>query len=518
MNVQIRRLATVFILLYGALFVQLNIIQLFGAERLNNDPNNTRPLYDDFDERRGDIVSADGALLATTVEIDDPRFERQRTYPTGDLFGHVSGFFSFNFGADGVEREYDDLLSGDTNKQKFSDLGAILHERDLTADIELTLRRDVQQVARDALGDRKGSVVAIDPRTGAILAAHSWPNYDPSKLSDPDAARAEEARQELLAADGNPLLPKFYREIFFPGSTFKVITAAAGLETGAVGLADPVYPTVTSYTPPLSTRPISNFEGSSCGGRLIEVLRRSCNSAFTQMAAEQLGPNPMIDMAEAFGFNWELPIDLPAPAVSNFPTDYGSFVAPITEYVEDPFPGPNGEPAEVFDSQATLAQAAIGQNDVKATPILMAMVAGAIANDGLMMKPYVMDRAVDQTGDVVAETEPSLWIQSTRPSTAATLQIAMEDVVKGGTASGLAINGFTVGGKTGTAQLGTPEPQSHAWIIGYAGPSGEPASVAVAVLVEAQQGASEQTGGRVAAPIARAVLEQALRPIEPVTD
>jgi peptidoglycan glycosyltransferase len=517
-NRQIRRFAIVLMVLYSALFIQLNIVQLFGAQRYKDDVNNTRALFDDFDEPRGDIVSADGALLATSVPIDDLRFERQRTYPSGDLFGQVTGFFSFNFGADGVEREYDDLLSGDTTKQQFSDLGAIFEDRDLTADVKLTLRNDVQEVARDALGERAGSVVAIDPRSGAILAAYSWPNYDPSALSDPDAGLAEEARQTLLEAPGNPLLPKFYREIYFPGSTFKVVTAAAGLESGAVDLSEPVYPTVTSYTPPLSTRPISNFGGSSCGGALLEILRRSCNSSFTQMASEQLGPDPMIGIADAFGFNQEVPIDLPAPAESNFPTDYGSYVAPITAFVDDPFPGAFGEPAEVYDSQSTLAQAAIGQNDVKATPLEMAMVAGAIANDGLMMKPYVMQVALDQSGDVVAETEPSSWLKATRPSTAATLQIAMEGVVSGGTASGLAIDGFTVGGKTGTAQLGKTEPQSHAWIIGYAGPPGEPASVAVGVLVEAQSGASEQTGGRVAAPIGRAVLEQALRPIEAVPD
>ncbi len=517
MNKQIRRLAGVLAVLYVALFVQLNIVQLFGAQRLKDDPNNTRPLFEDFDELRGDIVTADGAIVATSVEIDDPRFDRRRVYPTEDLFAHVSGFFSFNFGADGVEREYNDLLTGDTAEQQFGDLSALLDDRDPTADVILTLRQDVQTVAKEMLGERQGSVVALDPRDGSILAAYTWPTYDPNFLSDPDAANADAARRLLLDSDLDPLLPKFYREIFFPGSTFKVVTASSGVDNDVVDRTEPVYPTVTEYTPPLTTRPISNFGGSACGGNLFDILRRSCNSSFSQMASEQLGPEPLIATAEDFGFNESVPIDLPAPAESNFPTDYGDFVAPVTEYVEDPLPGPGGEPADVFDNQAALAQAAIGQNDVKATPMLMAMIAGALGNEGIMMEPHVMASAVDQTGRTIDEYRPSVWQQVTAPSTASLMRSAMQGVVDGGTASGLALPGFEVGGKTGTAQLGTPEPQSHAWIIGFAGLPDEPPSVAVAVIVEAQPGASEQTGGRVAAPIARAVLEQALQTPVPVT-
>ena len=204
------------------------------------------------------------------------------------------------------------------------------------------------------------------------------------------------------------------------------------------------------------------------------------------MGVEDAGPEAMIDTSEAFGFNQEVPIDLTDPEESNFPTNF-----------EQDLP--------------KLAQSSIGQNEVASTPLQMAMVAGAIANEGRVMTPHVLDRVTDQDGEVVDEYDAEVWTTAVDPGSAAIMRDAMIGVVEDGTATRLAIDGFTVGGKTGTAQLGTAEPRSHAWIIGFAGPPGGPAEIAVAVIVEGQPGASEQTGGRVAAPIARAVLEAGLR-------
>jgi peptidoglycan glycosyltransferase len=211
------------------------------------------------------------------------------------------------------------------------------------------------------------------------------------------------------------------------------------------------------------------------------VLRVSCNTAFAQMGVDT-GPEAMIATAERFGFNKDVPIDLTRPARSNFPTSF-----------ERNLPA--------------LAQAAIGQNDVAATPLQMAMVAGAVANDGEVMVPHVLGDVRDEDGNIVETYDDAVWTTAMDRGTAALMRDAMVAVVEQGTANRLKVPGFVVGGKTGTAQLGTPEPRSHAWIIGFGGPPGELPSIAVAVIVEGQEGASEQTGGRVAAPIAQAIMQ-----------
>jgi peptidoglycan glycosyltransferase len=232
---------------------------------------------------------------------------------------------------------------------------------------------------------------------------------------------------------------------------------------------------------PGTSRPLRNFGGSSCGGQLFDVLRVSCNTAFAQMGVET-GPEAMIGTAERYGFNRDVPIDLTAPARSNFPTDF-----------ERNLPA--------------LAQSAIGQNEVAATPLQMAMVAGAVANDGVVMVPHVLGDVRDTDGNIVDTFDEEAWTTAMDRGTSALMREAMVGVVEQGTASRLKVPGFVVGGKTGTAQLGTDPPRSHAWIIGFGGPAGEAPSIAVAVIIEGQEGASEQTGGRVAAPIAQALIQ-----------
>lgn len=225
------------------------------------------------------------------------------------------------------------------------------------------------------------------------------------------------------------------------------------------------------------------------------------------------GPEPLVAQAEAFGFNDEPPIDLPSAATSRVPTDYGAPIAPLSTYrgTTTTVPGaPPSEEVRIYEDNPRLAQVAIGQNDVAATPLQMALVAAAVGNGGVVMTPHLLGQITDRTGDVVESGQSEEWKRPLTVEVAAQLRSAMVGVVASGTARRLAVDGFEVGGKTGTAQTGANGEKAHTWIIGFGGPSGEPAQIAVAVIVEAQDGVSEQTGGRVAAPIAQAVLQAAL--------
>jgi penicillin-binding protein A len=476
---QIRALGIGLMVCFLVLFVQLNRLTVFQAAELNNNPNNTRDILRDFRQPRGSIATADGVVIARSVPSGD-RFEFQREYPEAELFAHVTGFYSFTLGSSGVEKTYNDELAGRTPELSFQELGDLFVDKDRVGDLTLSVRDDLQRIAAEQLGEREGSVVALDPRTGEILTMVSFPSYNPNLLANHDTELAAGAMRILDASPEKPRLARSYQERFFPGSTFKVVTGTAGILHGGVTADEPVYPVTNSYTPPGTTRPIRNFGGASCGGALFQVLRVSCNTAFAQMGVDT-GPDPMVEVSEDFGFNKDVPIDLTDPARSNFPTNF-----------ERDLPA--------------LAQSSIGQNNVAATPLQMAMVAGAVANGGDVMVPHVLRDVRDPDGNVVDTYDPDVWTTAMDEPTANLMGEAMRGVVDSGTATRLDVPGFDVGGKTGTAQLGTEPARSHAWVIGFAGPEGEAPTIAIAVIVEGQAGASEQTGGRVAAPIAQAVL------------
>ncbi len=498
MNRPIRKVVMVLLGCFVLLFVQLNRIQFYGATALEDQPANSRTIQRDFDRPRGRILTSDDVVVAESTPTPGGFFEEQRAYPHNNLYAHTVGYTSFTFGAEGVEREYNDALIGRTAGQELSGLTDILSGRNPVGDVRLTLRHDMQTLARDGLGDRAGAVVALNPVNGDIYAMWSFPSFDPNLIAVNDGSVANEQWTALVNAEGNPLRAKTYRDIFFPGSTFKLVTAAAALENDVLSPTDPEFEAVESYVPPLTERPITNFGGATCGGNLIELLVVSCNTAFAQVAAEQLGPGPTVEAAERFGFNQVPPIDLPASVESIFPTDFGSAVE-----------NPDGFPAGVFENTPALAQTAIGQNDVSASPLQMALVAAAVANGGQVPTPHVLQQIEDsETRDVTSTYQPSVWLRAMAPDTAAQLTDAMIQVVERGTAQNMAIDGLIVGAKTGTAQLGTDPPRSHAWIVAFGGRASEPAELAVAVLVEGQEGSSEQTGGRVAAPIARSLFEQ----------
>ena len=488
MNRQIRRLGAALIAAFVVLFVQLNVVQVLRADDYRNNPANTRQVQRDFNRDRGYIVTADDRIAAETVvlapdEVVDSRFDRERRYPLGALMAPVTGYVSYLFGATGVEQAYNDWLVGDTFGQQLAGWRDLFVDRSPVGDVRLSVDAGLQQVAVDALGDRAGAVVVVDPRTGAVLALWANPSFDPGVLATSDLAASQQAWEALNAEPGKPLLSKAYQERYFPGSTFKVVTSAAGLRQGTVTATSPVYPVESAWVPPLTERPITNFGGSACGGDLVQILIVSCNTAFARMGVETVGPAGMVDGAEAFGFNDAVDIDLPEPAGSLFPT----------EFTRD---------------LPKLAQASIGQNDVLATPLQMALVAAAVGNGGVMMAPTVVSEVTDRNGSVVRTTEPRVWRTPLEPAVNQVLRDAMVAVVNRGTASVLATPGVEVGGKTGTAQLGTDPPRQHTWMIAFAGPPGE-AHLALAVVVLDQTG-DDATGSSVAGPVARAVLDSAL--------
>jgi penicillin-binding protein A len=477
---QVRRLGIAMLVLYGVLFVQLNYVQAIRADHYNDNAGNVRAVKRDFDRPRGQVISADGTVLARSAP-DPGEFKYRREYPEHDLFGQITGFFSFTYGSEGVEKTYNSELAG-RKTDSVRSLIDLLVDEEHTNDLILTVDKRVQQIARDTLGGRKGSVVAIDVRDGSLLALWSFPSFDPEGVSQPNQQNAQ-AAWRLLNLDGNkPLLPRAYRETFFPGSTFKVVTASAGLTSGKVTPDEPVYPTEKEFTPPHTNRPLRNFGGESCGGKLFDVLRISCNTAFAHMGLD-VGPEALVDRANAFGFDDKPPLDL--PAVARSPIVDASFFK-------------NNEPL--------LAQTAIGQNTVAATPLEMALVAAGIANDGVIMAPHVLKEVRDEEGTVIRRFHVTPWRTAVTPEVASTMRSAMQLVVQSGTATRLAVPGVPTAGKTGTAQIGNG--LSHAWIIGFA-PADAP-RVAVAVIVESQSGNTEATGGRVAAPIGEKVLEAAL--------
>src|SRR6185295_1136884 len=408
------------------------------------------------------------------------QFERLRTYPTGPLFAHVSGFFSFNYGASGVEHVYNEDLAGRRVEEQFRNLGDWLIGKERTGDAVLTLSNAAQQAARDALGDRRGSVVVLDPSTGEIVALWSFPSYDPSPLSSHSAKAAKAAFDGYTKDPTNPMLARAYRERYPPGSTFKVVTASTAIETGTA-TPQTGYPVLRFLDLPQSDKQLHNFGNGSCGGTMAESFRRSCNTTFGRIGLD-LG-DKLVDGMKAFGITEDVPFDLP----------------------EAPSAGP--APGSFKRNQPSFANAAIGQGDIAVTPLQMAMVAGAIANSGVVMAPHVVREIRDPDGRVVRRIGPTEWKRAVQPPTAAAVTEMMKDVVRAGTGTAAAVPGYTVAGKTGTAEA--PGGPPHAWFIGFA--PAEAPRFAIAVIVERGGDlGDEATGGRVAAPVAGKVLAKLL--------
>lgn len=483
MNRQIRLVGVGMIALFVALFIQLNYLQVVRANSLDHNPHNGRAVVKEFDTPRGDIVAADGVTLAHSQATND-QFKYLRQYPQGALFSQLTGFFSFTYGSDGAERTYDKTLTGaNANNRVPTNLGAlkrILTATDKTQAITLTTSARMQLAAKNALGTKVGSVVAINPSTGGILAMYSNPSYDPNLLASHSTTQVTANRQALIAAPGNPLSPGGYRGRTFPGSTFKILTSAAVYDHNP-SLATKTYPTLSALPLPQTTSQLHNFAGENCGGQLPALFTVSCNTGFGAVGLD-LGAANLYNEAHAFGFDQTVPIDLPFSVQSSFPA--------VSTFTKD---------------QPGIAYSAIGQQDVQSTPLEMAMVASGIANNGVIMTPHVLGHVTDSQGQTVSTYSPKPWLTATSPQTAAQVTKLMLSVVNDpkGTGGAGAIPGVQVAAKTGTAQTGTGK--IDAWFAAFA-PNPNP-SIAVAVLLPDQPSANEYQGGTIAAPIAKAVIQ-----------
>lgn len=484
MNTPVRRLSVLIAALFTALLVAATLVQFVQTKSLDAMAANKRTLLDNYSRERGAIVVAD-QNIAESVSVDD-QYAWLRTYPQGKLYSQITGFYAYSAGAPyGLEHASDELLSGDSDSlfvRRVSDL--LTGRRTTGASLELTINPKAQQAADRALGNSRGAVVALDPQTGAILAMVSHPQYDPNALASHDFARAGKAWTNVRTDPAKPYLNRAVSELYPPGSTFKVITAAAALETGLVADEKTMVPGPATLDLPLTDTNLPNENRQPCGPgdqtTLIHALEISCNTAFASLGLD-LGGEKLRAQAAKFGFGDSLQIPLRV---------VGSSV-----------------PAELNAPQT--AQSAIGQYDVRTTPLQMAMVAAGIANSGRVMTPYLIQSVRSSGLDVVETGKPSQLSQAVSPRTAQLLTTMMVSVVDNGSGARSQINGVAVAGKTGTAQHDPGKPP-HAWFISFA-PASDP-KVAVAVVVEdGGVTGSEIGGGRVAAPIARAVMEAVLQ-------
>jgi peptidoglycan glycosyltransferase len=478
MNGPIRRVAAGIFLCLSALLVGVTWYQVVRADELRDDPRNPRPALAERGKERGLIVTIDGTVLARSVEDpEDPR-SFVREYPEGEAFAHLVGYSSFLIGNSGLEGAYSSELRS-RRDLTISDLVAALLGRDLRPkSIEVTVDADLQRAAQAILGANKGAIVALDPATGAVLASVSNPSFDPELLLGNNAA---DEWDQLLADPGEPVRDRATRELYAPGSTFKTVVAAAALDTGAAGpgttFDDPV-----QFQLPGSSATISNASGGACNdGRsatMLQAVVRSCNTIFAQLAIE-LGAVDIGITAQALGFNQDVAYEWEVPeAVWNT--------------------------ADLANDAAALGQSGIGERDVRATPLHMAMVAAAVANDGVAVSPFAVRRTFDADGTTVEETAVQELGRAMTLDTAATLTQMMERVVTEGTGRQAAVPGVRVAGKTGTATGSSELP--NPWFIGFA-PVDDP-TIAIAVFIEGSAVSGESaSGGSVAAPMASELIE-----------
>jgi peptidoglycan glycosyltransferase len=483
-NTPIRRLSVLIAALFITLLVAATIVQVTQAKSLNAMASNKRTLLDNYARERGSIIVG-GQAIAKSVSVED-QYRFLRTYPQDKLYAQTTGFYSYAVGAPyGLEHAADDLLSGDADTlfvRRVTDL--ITGRKTSGATIELTIDPKAQAAADKALGDSKGAVVALDPKTGAILAMVSHPSYDPNPLSSHDLNKASKAWQVLSNDKDKAYLNRTINGVYPPGSTFKVVTAAAALENGVVSDENSTVPGPASLDLPLTSTNLPNEDGRACGPNnettLIHALEISCNTTFGSLGLD-LGGEKLRAQAAKFGFGDALQIPMRV-SVSSVPADLNAPQA---------------------------AQAAIGQYDVRATPLQMAMVAAGIGNKGSVMTPYLIQSVRSANLDIIESApDPVELSQAVSEQTASTLTKMMVSVVDNGSGARARIPGVDVAGKTGTAQHDPGKPP-HAWFISFA-PAVNP-KVAVAVVVEdGGVTGSEIGGGRVAAPIARAVMEAVL--------
>jgi peptidoglycan glycosyltransferase len=471
----LRRVGMVVIAMFLTLFISTSVIQVVAAEDIAEDNRNVRKLYESFSAERGQIL-AGGIPVATSVPVDN-RFRFLRTYPYGELYAPIVGYYTLNQGNAGIESALNSLLTGRANVQVFEQITALVTgSTPKGASVVLSIDPELQQIASDALGDREGSVVALEPSTGRILAMVSKPSYDPNLLAQHSSTSVLEAYTQLNDDPSKPLANRAIAgDQYFPGSVFKIVMTAAALESGNYN-AESEFDNPAELALPLSSRTIKNSGGRLCGGGETATLelafRLSCNIPYAELGLE-LGENAIGSIADGFGFGATIEIPLNVTA-SSFPRGM---------------------------DQAQLMLASFGQYDVRVTPLQVAMWSAAVANDGVLMRPNLVDEVIAPNLRVIEAFEPSVYSRPLSARTAAEMKRMMVGNVATGVASNATILGIDVGGKTGTAETGIGDGRSF-WFTGFA-PAINP-EVVVAVVVQGDR--TDGTGNSVAAPIAKTVM------------
>lgn len=487
MNRPVRRVAAAVLLLFTAVLLRVNWIQVADAAKYRDDPRNVRVLIRTYSQERGPISVLAGQQQQRVAfsQATSDALKYLRVYPGGPTYAPVTGFVSLVYGTpQGVERAENQVLSGQDPRLFVRQLSDYVTGRQPSGgSVLLTINPAAQEAAMKGLAaaGKPGAAVALDPKTGAVLALASSPSFDPAQLSSHDPAQIKAYYDQLMKDPNAPLLNRAISATYPPGSTFKVITSTAAIGQGGLK-PDSQIPSPPQLPLPQTTVVLKNFGGESCGGNtstLADALRISCNTAFASLGL-QLG-DAVRSSARAFGFD-DTGLSLPTPvAASRYPAQ---------------------------TNQPQAAQSAIGQYDVRATPLQMALVAAGIANGGKIMKPYLVQQVQAPDLSTLSTARPEVWRTATTPDVAGQVAQMMEGVVTGGTGTAAQIPGVRVAGKTGTAEHAVGAPP-HAWFIGFA-PAEDP-KVAVAVLVENGGSlGSDATGGAVAAPIAKQMLRAVL--------
>jgi peptidoglycan glycosyltransferase len=483
-NRPLRRVAAACGLLLLVVLANLNYIQVIKAEDYRSSPTNSRVLLDEYDRQRGPIIVGSRAIASSKATDDVLTY--LRSYRQGPLYAPATGFYSHVFGSSGVEKFQNGILSGTDDRlfvRRVVDL--LTGKPPKGGSVQLTLNRAAQQVAYEELAGRRGAVVALEPGTGRILALVTSPSYDPNLLATHDGAKAKSAWARLNADEDKPLLDRALSETYPPGSTFKLVTASAALSSGRYDTESDVPGPAMLDLPQTDTDLPNYFSGTCTPGSdtttMRQALSRSCNTTFGALGLE-LGDKALREQAEKYGLNRDLDVPMPA-ARSVFP--------------------------DRLDPPQT-AQSAIGQFDVRTTPLQMAMVVAGIANRGIVMTPYLVEEVTGPDLQVLHKTDPRELSEAVSPQVAAQLTDLMVEVVEQGTGSNAQIGGIRVAGKTGTAQVGGGR-NPHAWFVSFA-PADDP-QVAVAVVLEngGSDAQLEVSGNQLAAPIARQVMEAVLQ-------
>jgi peptidoglycan glycosyltransferase len=486
MNRQLRRVGTVILLMFVALLCSTTIIQVVDVDQLNADPRNVRTLDDSYSAERGAILASDGSVIAESVPSND-EYKYQRVYKNGKLYADVSGYFTFNQENPGIEGALNDYLSGTANGQFLDNLTRIFTgQADKGASVELTIDPKIQKAAYDALGNNRGAVVAMVPKTGAILAMVSKPSYDPNKLAVHSTSKFFSEYNALKSDSSKPLTNRATAgDLYHPGSVFKLVVASAAIDSGKY-TAQSSFPNPASLQLPLTHTLIHNDTGSSCGpgskATIATAVSLSCNIPMAQLG-EALGEGPISDYATRFGYGKPF-------ALAN-----GSFDVTPSIY-------PTGQDIP------QLMMSAFGQSDDRVTPLQVALTSAAIANGGVEMQPTLIKKIIEPNLSVLKTLTPAVYGTPISSSTAAAVKAMMVASVTNGAATNATIEGVQVAGKTGTAQNGAHDPYTL-WFTGFA-PADNP-QVAIAVVVENDGGHGQlAVGNQIAAPIGRQVLEAVL--------